>query len=62
MKAELTQEVVKHAAAAGSVAGAILTWWPLVFAIPGCLYYVVLLVEKFSGTQAKDWLRKNETS
>lgn len=55
MKQEVLEEITKHAVAAGSVTGAILTWWPLAFAVPGCLYYIVLLVEKFTGKPAKDW-------
>lgn len=58
MKQEVLEEVAKHAVAAGSVTGAILTWWPLAFAVPGCLYYIVLLVEKFTGKPAKDWFLK----
>lgn len=52
---DIAAEGGKQILAAGSIAGAILTWWPLVFAIPGFIYYCVLLIEKFSGKSAKDW-------
>lgn len=54
-------EGVKQGLAGVSVAGAILTWWPLVFAIPGVIYYCVLLVEKFTGKPASSWFRHNDT-
>lgn len=60
MKQEVVMEVSKQAIAAGSITGAILTWWPLFFAIPGFVYYCVLLAEKFSGKSAKSWFKSNK--
>lgn len=55
MKQEMTTEVTKQILAAGSITGAILTWWPLIFAIPGAIYYCILIAEKLSGKPASEW-------
>ena len=53
------QEGAKQALAAGSIAGAILTWWPLIFAIPGAVYYCILVAEKLTGKPASKWFNRN---
>lgn len=53
-------EAGKQILAMGSIGGAILTWWPLVFAIPGAVYYLILIAEKFTGKPAKDWFRNDK--
>ena len=62
MKQDVAIEVGKQVVAAGSITGAILTWWPVFFAIPCFVYYCVLLVEKFTGVSAKNWFRKKNES
>lgn len=57
-----TLEAGKQILAATSISGFLLTWWPFIFAIPGVIYYCVLLAEKFSGKPASSWFRKNAQS
>lgn len=60
MNHESTTEILRQGIAASSIAGAILTWWPLIFAIPGAIYYCVLLIEKFTGKAASSWFKHEE--
>ena len=54
MKQEISQEVLKQSVAATSITGAILTWWPIFFAIPGFVYYCILVYEKCTGKNLND--------
>ena len=53
---------VLQTAALTSISGAILTWWPLALAIPGAVYYCLLIGEKISGKSVKEWFKKNAKS
>jgi len=60
-KPQLIEEGTKHVLAAASIGVVIVEWLPLLFAIPGVVYYLVLLVEKFTGQAAKDWFKREKS-
>jgi hypothetical protein len=47
--------------AVATIGGALFEWWPLILAIPGAVYYILLIGEKISGKPVKDWFQDEES-